>query len=109
MPRVSLPTKTFTRLLLAAVLVFAQHAALLHAYSHFGIVPDPYRSSDGHHAPTQGCELGVVHAALDGELPSSIAVIRTPLAVSLPAAIPIAGFTPQFLRAFLSRAPPARA
>jgi len=97
------------RLGLLFVLVLVQHGALQHAYSHFGLVPDPYATGDGHAPPAQGCDLGVVHAALDGNLPSSTAHCAVTFAVPAPSPHSVTAFTPLSLRAFHSRAPPARA
>lgn len=97
------------RLGLLCVLGFAQHGALQHVYSHFGIVADPYAAGDGHTPPMQGCDLGVVHAALDGELPASIALCTVTFGVPVPPPHFVTAFTPHPLHSFHSRAPPARA
>lgn len=109
MPGAALLVKRWTaRSLLALALLFAQHGALWHAYSHFGLTPDPYATGDGHAPPTHGCELGVVHAALEGSPPSSAMPCAVTLAAPTPATLSAAAFTPLPLRSFHSRAPPAR-
>jgi hypothetical protein len=102
-------TALLVRLGLLLVLLFAQHGALLHAYSHFGLVPDPYAAGEGRLPPAQGCDLGVVHAALDGDLPSAAALCAATFAVPASATLSLTAFTPLSLRPFHSRAPPARA
>ena len=96
------------RLALLLVLLCMQHGALLHAYSHFGLVPDPYATGDGHAPPAQGCDLGVVHAALDGDLPSSLLLHIATLAVPAPSPLSVTAVTPLSPRFFHSPAPPAR-
>ena len=95
------------RLLLAAVLLFAQHGALQHAYSHFGLVPDPYAQRDSHAPPALGCDLGVVHAALDGNPPISARVLVVQSAPPVAAAYAVTPFHPLPVLCFQSRAPPA--
>jgi hypothetical protein len=97
------------RLLLALVLLWAQHGALAHAYSHFGLVPDPYAVGDGSTPPAQGCDLGVVHAALDGDPPSCAVLQTAPFAAPIPSALFVTAVTPLSVRCFNSRAPPTRA
>jgi hypothetical protein len=96
------------RLLLAIVLLFAQHGALLHAYSHFGIVPDPYASPGSHPPPAQGCDLGVVHAALDGDPPSCVVLLVVAFAPPVGGYGTFTAFHPVSFIPFLSRAPPVR-
>lgn len=104
-----LPAKAFAvRLLLAVMLLFVQHGAVLHAYSHFGLVPDPYAIGDTTQ-PAQGCDVGVVHAALDGDPPSTVTLFSTRFALPVPQSAAVTAFTPLSLRSFQSRAPPARA
>jgi hypothetical protein len=90
------------------VLLLSQHGALLHAYSHFGIVPDPYAIGDTQAPPAQGCDLGVVHAALDGDPPNTAAVLAPQLPPSVAAEVAVTAFTPLLLRSFETRAPPTR-
>ena len=97
------------RLGLALVLVLTQVGALRHAYSHFGIVPDPYAVGETHTPPVQGCDLGVVHAALDGDPPSATMVLLLRIPPEVPTTVAVASFIPRLVPSFQSRAPPARA
>ncbi len=96
------------RLGLVLVLLFAQHGALLHAYSHFGIVPDPYATPGSHSPPAQGCDMGVVHAALDGDPPSWAGLLVAEFAPPVVGHRAFTPFHPLSLVHFHSRAPPAR-
>jgi hypothetical protein len=95
------------RLGLLLVLVLTQHGALQHAYSHFGLVPDPYAQRDPHVPPALGCDLGVVHAALDGNPPISARVLVVQSALPVAAAYAVTPFHPLSVLCFQSRAPPA--
>jgi hypothetical protein len=94
------------RVLLVAVLLFAQQGALKHAYSHFGLVPDPYAQNDSQTPPGLGCDLGVVHAALDGDPPSGARLLVVQFAPSVGAVAAFTPFHPAPVLCFQSRAPP---
>jgi hypothetical protein len=110
MPRVLLCPKAFAaHLVLVALLFFLQQGALQHAYAHFGLVSDPYATGDSHTPPAQGCDLGAVHAALDGSPTSAATLLSPPLEPAVAAEPAVTGFDPQPVLTFQSRAPPARA
>ena len=94
---------------LALVLLLAQHGALRHVYSHFGVVPDPYATGDTHAPPAQGCDLGIVHATLDCDPPSAFALLPVRFGFPAPLSVFVTAFTPLSLHWFHSRAPPAQA
>ena len=109
MSRIPLWPKAFAaHLALAAMLLLLQHGALLHAYSHFGIVPDPYATSGSHSPPAQGCDMGVVHAALDGDPPSWAGLLVVGFVPPVVGHRTFTAFHPLSLAHFHSRAPPAR-
>lgn len=97
------------RLFLALALLLSQHGALLHAFSHAGVGSDPYTSNDSHAPPGKVCDFGVLHAALDGELPVAAPVIQLAGAEPLACAAPAAAVLPSSFLPFHSRAPPAAA
>lgn len=96
----------FARLGLLLVLLCAQHGALLHAYSHFGLVPDPYAVGDRNAPPAEACDLGIVHCALDASPPSLTLDFPSGAAAPLALRYLACAFTPRALPAFHSRAPP---
>jgi hypothetical protein len=97
------------RLALLLVLLCMQHGALQHAYSHFGLIPDPYATGGENAPPAQSCDLGVVHAALDGNPPNSVALGTATVASPAPSLFPVTAVSPLSPRFFQSRAPPTRA
>jgi hypothetical protein len=96
-------------LALAAMLFLLQQGALQHAYSHFHIVPDPYAAGDSHTPPAHGCDMGAVHAALDGDPPSCATLLVLTSAPPVAAEPAVARFDPPSVICCRSRAPPARA
>ncbi len=95
------------RLGMLLTLLCVQHGALQHAYSHFGLVPDPYAVSDRGAPPAQACDFGIAHAALDANPPSSILFCTLGGVAPLATLFFVSAFTPRALPAFDSRAPPA--
>jgi hypothetical protein len=95
------------RLGLLLVLLTMQRGALLHAYSHFGIVPDPYATGDRHVPPAQGCDLGVVHAALEGDPLSCAPLLALEYLPPVTAVPAVTCFDRPSVLSFRSRAPPA--
>ena len=93
--------------LLVALLLFCQQMGFAHALTHLSnpTVPRPTRS-DTQHPAEKACTECVLHAQLGSGLSSSIPAIAVAVVSERLACIEFIVFEPEFVPAFLSRAPP---